>query len=75
MNIIKKFTFAIALSAVAAFAVAEDGSDRAISGVPDARQPQHVKLDQFQGRVHIDEKKLKLDEHQAKLDEQQVKRK
>ncbi|MFT6466739.1 hypothetical protein [Halopseudomonas laoshanensis] len=66
MNIIKKLTLAIALSAVAAFAVAEDGSDRAISGVPDARQPQHVKLDQFQGKAHLKEKKSTIDQQQAK---------
>jgi hypothetical protein len=66
MNVIKKMSLAVALSAVAAFAVAEDGSDRAISGVPDARQPQHVKLDQFQGGAHLEEKTLRLDEQQAK---------
>lgn len=56
MHVIKKMGFALAFSVVAAFAVAEDGSDRALSGVPDARQPPHIILEQFQGEAHLRDK-------------------
>ena len=55
MNFTKKICLALALSAVATFAVAEDGSDLFLSSMPNAQQPQHIQIDQFKGAVHLDE--------------------
>lgn len=47
MNITKKLIVALMLAATATVAIAEDGSDRVLSGTPSAQQPKHIQSEKI----------------------------